>query len=80
MNPRDLIQSLGLVYLESSPGSAGRLLHWFNDPETCSTLGVYDDEISRERIISKICLSRTAFYVAKRGAARENPQPVSKSK
>lgn len=66
MTPLELIESLGLVYLKANSFPKG-LLHWFNDPETRSTLAIYEHELTREALLAKVSQSRTSFYLAKQG-------------
>jgi hypothetical protein len=70
---RTLAESLGIIYLGSSIGMrkiddaiVDVMLHTFRDPQTTTTLALFDDELNTSRLTEKVVSSRLTFSTCKR--------------
>ncbi len=69
---RTIAASLGVIYLGKSTGmrkidgvAVDVTLHTFRDPQTKTTLALFDDELSTSKLTAKIASSRSIFAACK---------------
>jgi len=66
--PKNIITKLGLEHKGITPASETKLgddIHWFNDPETGSTLTMQGKRVTTESIVKHVEKSRKNFKVWK---------------